>query len=123
MPDSRALVLAGLVGVAVVLPSAAAPAAPVAPPHAAALRALHEARMHAAAGQWNAVRRVLTALRHELWLAADPACVGLRVRVEFVLWDLRMGLLAAAHRDLEALCRDVLSPPPARAAAGSAAPS
>lgn len=91
----------------------ASPAAPAAPALAlaapsriatAAIRAaVNEARLHMAAASWAAAERVLKGLRQQLSL--DPTADAVRVKVEFVLWDLRMSNHAAAVRDLEALAK------------------
>lgn len=75
-------------------------AAPVPP---AVKTALAEARLHLDAAQLPAAERVLRDLRQQLWLIGGAEADSLRVRVEFVLWDLRMGLHDQAKKDLAAL--------------------
>lgn len=75
-------------------------AAPVPP---AVKTALAEATLHVNAGQWSAAGRVLRDLRQRLWLIGGAEADALRTRVEFVLWDLRMGLHDQAKKDLAAL--------------------
>ena len=65
--------------------------------------ALAEATLHLNAGQFVAAARVLRDLKQRLWLIGTPETDALRTRVEFVLWDLRMGLHDQAKRDLAAL--------------------
>lgn len=63
--------------------------------------AIQEARLHMNAAGWAAAERVLKGLRQQL--ALDPQADAMRVKLEFVLWDLRLGNTAAARRDLDAL--------------------
>lgn len=63
--------------------------------------ALNEARMQMSANGWDAADRVLKSLRQQMIL--QPALDKYRTKVEFVIWDLRMGNHDAALKDLDAL--------------------
>ena len=63
--------------------------------------AVNEARLHMSASSWTAAERVLKSLRQQMSL--EPALDKYRTKVEFVLWDLRMGNHDAARKDLDAL--------------------
>ena len=70
-------------------------------PSAAVRAALKEAQLQMAATQWAAATRVLKDLRQQLSL--DPHDQPVRIRVEMIMWDLRMGFNEHAVRDLDAL--------------------
>lgn len=75
------------------------------PVHADAIQkmrlAINEARLQMTAQNWDAAARVLRSLEKQMFLEAalDPY----RTKVQFVLWDLRMGNHDAALKDLDAL--------------------
>jgi hypothetical protein len=69
--------------------------------------ALNEATLHLNAGQFTAAERVLKDLKQRLWLVGTADADTVKVKVEFVLWDLRMGLHEQAKQDLKALAEHV----------------
>lgn len=85
----KTLLLTALLAAASVLPSVR--------------QALVEAQLHLNAGQWTAAERTLKDVRQRLWLTATPEAEAVRVKVEFILWDLRMKLYDQAKKDLSAV--------------------
>lgn len=94
--------LAALLAIALLIGLLAAdPARGERTPEQAIRAAINEARLQMSAAQWPAAERILKSLRQQL--ALDPAADKIRTRVEFVLWDLRMGFNDQARHDLDAL--------------------
>ena len=68
-----------------------------------------EAQLQLSACNWTAAERVLKGLRQQLML--EPGSDPVRTRLEFVIWDLRMGLHDQAAKDLAALDKTLVSAP------------